>query len=75
VKPEFCGHLFCIKQDLSVHALKVFTFFVAWVKNQTKKFKLAPLKLLTNFENPFSNPLQRPYAAILTLKMHTGSRL
>jgi hypothetical protein len=33
------------------------------------------LKLLINFENPYSNPLQRPKAAILTLKMLTGSRL
>jgi hypothetical protein len=26
------------------------------------KLYLAPLKLLTNFENPSSNPLQRPYS-------------
>jgi hypothetical protein len=32
------------------------------------------LKLLTNFENLSSNPLQDPKAAILTLKMLTGSR-
>jgi hypothetical protein len=51
------------------------------MKKSNSKFKLAPLKLLTFFENPSSNPT----AAILTLKMlqkaacdsvnHTGSRL
>jgi hypothetical protein len=47
------------------------------VDEKIKLNVLAPLKLLTitNFENPSSNPLQRPKAAILTLKMFTGSRL
>jgi hypothetical protein len=30
------------------------------MKNVSSKFYLAPLKLLTNFEDPFSNLLKRP---------------
>jgi hypothetical protein len=45
------------------------------MKKSNSKFKLAHLKLVTNFENPSSNSLQRPKAAILTLKMLTGNRL
>jgi hypothetical protein len=30
------------------------------MKKSKSKFFLAPLKLLTSFENPSSNPLQRP---------------
>jgi hypothetical protein len=45
------------------------------MKKSNSKFSLAPLKLLTNFENPFSNPLQRPESSDFTLKMLTGSRL
>jgi hypothetical protein len=36
---------------------------------------LASMKLLTNYENAFSNPLRDPTAAILTMEMHTESRL
>jgi hypothetical protein len=40
------------------------------------EFELAPLKILTNFENPSSNPpLQRPKSGDFTLKMLIGSRL
>jgi hypothetical protein len=45
------------------------------MKKSNSKFYLAPLKLLINFENPYSNPLPKPKAAILTLKMLTGIRL
>ncbi len=42
----------------------------------SESYKLAaPLKLLTNFENPFSNLLQRHLRAILRLKKLTESRL
>jgi hypothetical protein len=37
--------------------------------------KFTSLKLLNKLENPSSNPLQDPEVAILTLKMHTESRL
>jgi hypothetical protein len=33
------------------------------------------MKLLTNFENPSVTRFKDPKATILTLKMHTGSRL
>ncbi len=47
-------------QVLSVHALIVFTIFVSQLMiKSNSKFQLAPLKLLTNFENPSSKPLQR----------------
>jgi hypothetical protein len=45
------------------------------MKKLNTKVWLAPLKLLANFENPSSNPLHDPKAAILTMKMLTGSRL
>ncbi len=45
------------------------------MRKSNSKFYLVPLKLLTNFEKPSSNPLQDPTAAVLTLKMRTGSRL
>jgi hypothetical protein len=47
------------------------------MKISNSKFLLAPLKLLTNFENHSSTTLEDkdPKAAILTLKMLTGSRL
>jgi hypothetical protein len=38
------------------------------------KVFLASLKLLSKFENPSGNPLQRPKATILTLEMLTGIR-
>ncbi len=45
------------KQVLSVHALIVFTIFCFFVDEKIKlKVLLASLKLLTNFENPSSNP-------------------
>jgi hypothetical protein len=44
------------------------------MKKSNLKLLLAPVKLLSNFENPSSNPLQRPKAAILTLIMLTGIR-
>jgi hypothetical protein len=54
----------------------IFTMFVALLSKKSKsKFILAPFKLLTNFENPLSNPLRDPKAAILNLKVQTGSRL
>jgi hypothetical protein len=43
------------------------------MKNSNPKILLDLLKLLKNFENRFSNPFQRPIAAILALKMLTGS--
>jgi hypothetical protein len=39
------------------------------------KFMLASMRILTNFKNPFSNPLKRPYSSDLTLRMLAGSRL
>jgi hypothetical protein len=41
------------------------------------KFLLASVKLksLNNFENPFSNPLQRTCSGNLAMRMHAGSRL
>jgi hypothetical protein len=51
-----------------------FFIFLLHEKIKLKKLYLAPFILLTSFENPFSNPLQRP-AAIYTLKKHAGSRL
>jgi hypothetical protein len=51
------------KQVLSVHALMVFTIFLflsSW-KNWIPRFS-APLKSLTKFEKPSSNPLQRPWS-------------
>jgi hypothetical protein len=50
----------------------VFTFFVS-VDEQ--KVSDCSLKLLANFENPSSNPLERPQSGDLTLKMQTGSLL
>jgi hypothetical protein len=45
-----------IKFVLSVHALMVLTVFCSsLMKKLNSKFKLAPFKLLTNFEIPFSN--------------------
>jgi hypothetical protein len=32
------------------------------MRKSNSKLYLAPLKLLTNFENPFSNQLQMPYS-------------
>jgi hypothetical protein len=32
------------------------------LKKSKSKFLLASIKLLTNFENHFTNPLQRPYS-------------
>jgi hypothetical protein len=50
--------------------LIVFTKFFFLVDEKIELKVLAcPFELLTNFENPSNNPLQRPYkAAILTLK-------
>jgi hypothetical protein len=45
------------------------------MKKSNSKFLLAPLKLLTQFENPSSNPLQRPYIVGFDTDMLTGSRL
>jgi hypothetical protein len=47
------------------------------MKKSKLKILLAFMKSITNLENPFSNQLQWrcPTAAILTLKMHTGSQL
>ncbi len=39
------------------------------------KFLLVSLKFLANFENPLSNPLQKPHSGDLTLRMHTGSHM
>jgi hypothetical protein len=36
--------------------------FNALFKKSKSKFFLAYMVLLTNFEKPFSNPLQRPYS-------------
>jgi hypothetical protein len=49
------------KQVLSVRALIVFTIFCFLVDEKSNsKFQLAPLKLLTNFENDTSKLLKRP---------------
>jgi hypothetical protein len=47
------------------------------MKKSNSKFYLAPVKLLSNFENPSSTVtrFKDPKAAILTLKTLTGSRL
>ncbi len=57
------------------------------MKKSDSKFYLAPLQLLSNFENPSSNPLQRPESgdfdtenaymqeAACDSVNHTGSRL
>jgi hypothetical protein len=41
----------------------VFTILVSYLneKKSNSKYYIAPLKLLTNFENPSSNPLLRPF--------------
>jgi hypothetical protein len=38
-------------------------------------FLLASMTLLINFENSFSNPIQRPYSGDLTLRILIESRL
>jgi hypothetical protein len=56
------------------------------MKKSNSKFYIAPLKLFPNFENPSSNPLQRPLTGDfdtenayrkppIILENHTGSRL
>jgi hypothetical protein len=45
------------------------------MKKSNLKFPLASMKLLTNFVNPFSNPLQRPNSGGFGPKMPIGSRL
>ncbi len=45
---------------LSVYVLIAFTMFCFLMKTSNSKFKLSPLKLHTNFENPSSNPFQKP---------------
>ncbi len=44
------------------------------MKKSNSKFLLAPLKLFTNFENTFTNSLQRPYSGELILGILTGNR-
>ncbi len=44
------------------------------MKKSRSKFLLLFLKLLTYFENPFSNPFQRLCSDHVTLRMLTGSR-
>jgi hypothetical protein len=52
----FEGHII-----INVYALTVFSMFYRLVdENKTQSFSLLLLKLLTNFENPSSNPLQKP---------------
>ncbi len=58
------------KLVLSVYSLMVVKFFYAFLlKNQNQRFACF-------YENAFRNPLlsNNPVAAILTLKMHAGSR-
>jgi hypothetical protein len=63
-------------QVLSVHALLAFSFFVSkFMAKSNSEFYLAPLKLLTTFENLLVTRLKDPKATILTLNMLTGSRL
>ncbi len=51
-------------------------WFLRLMEKFKSKFLLASIKLLTNnFENPYSNPLQRPNSGDLILRIHTGSRL
>jgi hypothetical protein len=45
------------------------------MKKLNSKFYLAPLKLLTNFENPSSNLLQRPKSGDFDTERLPGSRL
>jgi hypothetical protein len=47
------------------------------MKKSNSKILLPPFQILSNFENPSSKVtrFKDPKAAILTLKMHTGSRL
>jgi hypothetical protein len=40
-----------------------------------KNVLLNSMRLLTNSDNPFKKPLQKPTAVILTLRMHTESSL
>ncbi len=54
--------------------LDVWTIFDASKKTKSM-ILLASMKLLTNYENAFSNPPRDLTAAILTMEMHTESRL
>jgi hypothetical protein len=45
------------------------------MKKSNSKFLLAPLKLFTNFENTYTNSLQRPYSGELILGILTGNLL
>ncbi len=45
------------------------------VEKSKLKFSLAPLKLLTNFENSNSSPLQRPYSGDFGPENAYGSHL
>jgi hypothetical protein len=54
----------------------VFTTFCFLIEEKkNSKFWLAPLKVLTNFENPSSNPLQKPYSGDFDTENATGSHL
>ncbi len=59
----FEGLLYNIKElrVLSVHAPTVFTILSTCCINNKIKVQLAPFEI-TDFENAFSNPLQRPYS-------------
>ncbi len=58
---------------LFVYALLVTVFVILLLKKS--KFKLAPLKLLTNYKNANSNLLQRPLRGSFDpKKKHTRSR-
>jgi hypothetical protein len=55
-----------LKAYISVYAMVFIFIFIAFLsKNQSLP---ASMKLLTHFENPFSNPLQISKTTILTLK-------
>jgi hypothetical protein len=62
------------KQVLYVHALIVFPIF-CFLGDEKIKLKACSLKLLNNFETLPVTRFKDPKAAILTLKMLTGSRL
>jgi hypothetical protein len=49
-------------------------FYALLLKKSKSKYLLTFIKLLTNFENHFSNLFRDNKAAILTPKMHTRSR-
>jgi hypothetical protein len=54
----------------------VLKFFMLCIRNKTKsKILLASMKLLTNYVNPFSNSLHRPYSSCVYHGNALGSHM